>query len=297
MLIKGLGKRDNMAKRRMIYDGSAKTVYEGTEPGTLVQHFKDELVALGGAKRAMVAGKGVLNNRISAHLMTKLEGIGIPTHFLRSLNMREQLVRQLEIIPVSVVIRNVAAGSLCTRIGVKEGTHLQQPIVEYYFRKQGGTEDAQVNEHHIIAFGWADPYEVEEMIHMAWRVNDYLNGLFAGIGLRLIDFRLEFGRLWGENGELYLFLADEISPDNCRLWDVNTGEKLDHDRFREDLGNVIEGYQQVAQRLGLIPKGGIMEGDGINEQVASSLGEIENELARERGLRVLVKPPFKPRKV
>ncbi len=137
------------------------------------------------------------------------------------------------------------------------------------------------------------------MIHMAWRINDYLNGLFTGIGLRLIDFRLEFGRLWGEQGELYLLLADEISPDNCRLWDAATGEKLDRDRFREDLPNVIEGYQQVAQRLGLIPKGGIMDAGGINEQIASSLGEIQNDLAKERGLTRPGKaqPPFKPRKV
>jgi phosphoribosylaminoimidazole-succinocarboxamide synthase len=281
--------------RRVIYEGSAKTVYEGTEPGTLVQHFKDDTIAFNGKKKALIAGKGVLNNRISAHLMTKLEGIGIPTHFLRSLNMREQLVRQVEIIPVSVVIRNIAAGSLVERLGVKEGTILQQPIVEYYY-KRPGAEDAQVNEHHIIAFNWADPYEVEEMIHMAWRINDYLNGLFAGIGLKLVDFRLEFGRLWGEHGELYLLLADEISPDNCRLWDAQTNEKFDRDRFRMDLPDVIEGYQQVAQRLGLIPKGGIMDGGGINEQVAASLGEIENELAKQRGLRVLSKPPFKPRK-
>jgi phosphoribosylaminoimidazole-succinocarboxamide synthase len=286
-----------IGKRRVIYEGSAKTVYEGTEPGTLVQHFKDDTSAFNGTKRALIAGKGVLNNRISAHLMTKLEGIGIPTHFLRSLNMREQLVRQVEIIPVSIVIRNVAAGSLCTRLGVKEGLVLPQPLIEYYYKKAAAAEDAMVNEHHIITFGWADPYEVEEMIHMAWRVNDYLNGLFTGIGLRLIDFRLEFGRLWGEQGELYLLLADEISPDNCRLWDAATGEKLDRDRFREDLPNVIEGYQQVAQRLGLIPKGGIMDGAGINEQIASSLGEIQNDLAKERGLRVLSKPPFKPRKV
>ncbi|MBI4031004.1 MAG: phosphoribosylaminoimidazolesuccinocarboxamide synthase [Proteobacteria bacterium] len=281
-------------KRRVIYEGKAKTIFEGPEPGTLVQYFKDDATAFNGQKHALISGKGVLNNRISAHLMTKLEGIGIPTHFLKSLNMREQLVRQVEIIPVEVVVRNVAAGSLTKRLGVKEGTVLQNPIIEFYYKKDD-LGDPMINEHHIITFGWADPYELEEMVHMSWRVNDYLNGLFAGIGLRLIDFKLEFGRLWGEHGELYLLLADEISPDNCRLWDVTTNEKLDKDRFRQDLGNVIEGYQQIAERLGLVPKGGIIEGGNVNEQLAASLGEIDNELARERKLRGL--KPGKPRKV
>jgi phosphoribosylaminoimidazole-succinocarboxamide synthase len=271
-------------KRRAIYEGKAKTIYEGPEPGTLVQYFKDDATAFNGQKHALIAGKGVLNNRISAHLMTKLEAIGIPTHFLKSLNMREQLVKQVEIIPVEVVIRNVAAGSLTKRLGIKEGTILQNPLIEFYYKKDE-LGDPMVNENHILTFGWADPYELDEIVHMSWRVNDYLNGLFAGIGLRLIDFKLEFGRLWGEHGELYLLLADEISPDNCRLWDVTTNEKLDKDRFRQDLGNVIEGYQQIAERLGLVPKGGIIEGGNVNEQLAASLGEIDNELARQRQLR------------
>lgn len=281
-------------KRRLIHEGKAKIIYEGPEKGTLIQYFKDDATAFNGEKHDIVAGKGVLNNRISAHLMTKLEAIGIPTHFLKSLNMREQLVRQVEIIPIEVVIRNVAAGSLTKRLGVKEGAILQNPLVEFYYKKDE-LGDPMVNEHHIMTFGWADPYELEEMVHMAWRINDYLNGLFAGIGLRLIDFKLEFGRLSGEHGELYILLADEISPDNCRLWDVTTNEKLDKDRFRQDLGDVIEGYQQIAERLGLVPKGGIIEGGSVNEQLAASLGEIDNELARERKLRGL--KPGKPRKV
>ena len=286
-----------MFKRRVIYEGKAKIVYEGPEPGTVVQHFKDDTTAFNNQKRAVIAGKGILNNRISAHLMTRLEGIGIPTHFIRSLNMREQLVRQVEIIPVEVVIRNVAAGSLVKRLGLKEGAVLQNPIVEFYYKKDE-LGDPMVNEHHIITLGWADPYELEEMVQMTWRINDYLNGLFAGIGLRLIDFKLEFGRIWGEYGELYLLLADEISPDNCRLWDAKTNEKLDKDRFREDLGSLTEGYQQIAERLGLVPKGGIMEGGAINEQLAASLSEIENDLSKERKLRGLkVHPGGKPRKV
>lgn len=279
--------------RRLVYEGKAKTIYEGPEPGTLIQYFKDDATAGNGAKKAVISGKGVLNNRISAHLMTKLESIGIPTHFMRSLNMREQLVRQVEIIPVEVVIRNIAAGSLCKRLGLAEGTILPQPLIEFYYKKDE-LGDPMVNEHHIVSFQWADPYELDEMVHMAYRVNDYLNGLFAGIGLKLVDFKLEFGRLFGEYGEVYLMLADEISPDNCRLWDAETNEKLDKDRFRNDLGNVIEGYQKIAEKLGLVPKGGIIDGGNINEQLAASLGEIENELAKIRRLRD-IKP--KPRKV
>jgi phosphoribosylaminoimidazole-succinocarboxamide synthase len=283
-------------QRRLLHEGKAKIIYEGPEPGTLIQYFKDDATAFNAEKKAVIAGKGVLNNRISAHLMTKLESIGIPTHFMKSLNMREQLVRQVEIIPLEVVVRNVAAGSLVKRYGVKEGTVLPQPIVEFYL-KNDALGDPMVSEQHIMAFQWADPYELDEIVAMAWRVNDYLNGLFAGIGLRLVDFKLEFGRLWGEYGELYILLADEISPDNCRLWDAQTGEKLDKDRFRYDLGDLVEGYQVVAERLGLVPKGGIVEGGAINEQLAASLSEIDNELARERRLRGLHKaPPGKPRK-
>ena len=286
-----------MSKRKTIYEGKAKIIFEGPEPGTVIQYFKDDATAFNAQKKDTIAGKGVLNNRISAHLMTKLEMIGIPTHFLKSLNMREQLVRELEIIPIEVVMRNIAAGSLCKRLGVKEGTVLNQPLIEYYY-KDDALGDPMVSEHHIVNMGWADPYEIEEIAGLSYRVNDFLSGLFAGIGLKLVDFKLEYGRLFGEYGELYIFLADEISPDNCRLWDAETNEKLDKDRFRQDLGGVIEGYQKVAERLGLVPKGGIIEGGSINEQLAASLGEIENELARERRLRGLNTPkPQKPRKV
>jgi len=284
-------------QRRQLYDGKAKTIYEGPEPGTVIQYFKDDATAGNGAKHAIINGKGVLNNRISAHIMTKLEGIGVPTHFLKSLNMREQLVRQVEIIPLEVVIRNIAAGSLCKRLGVKEGTVLPYPIIEFYYKKDE-LNDPMVNENHIVTMGWADPYELEEMVSLAWRINDYLNGLFEGIGLKLIDFKVEFGRLWGEYDELYILLADEISPDNCRLWDVKTGEKMDKDRFRQDLGGLVEAYQEVAKRLGLIPETGIIQGGNIDEQIASSLGEIENELAKERKLRSVNKSaPTKPWKV
>ncbi len=283
-----------MSRRKLIYEGKAKILYEGPDPNTVIQYFKDDATAFNAQKKAVIAGKGVLNNRISAHLMTKLESIGIPTHFIRSINMREQLVRRVEIIPIELVVRNVSAGSLVKRYGIPEGTVLQRPLVEYYYKKDE-LGDPLISEEHIFTFGWADPYELEEMIAMAWRVNDYLNGLFSGIGLRLIDFKLEFGRIWGEHGELYIVLADEVSPDNCRLWDAKTGEKLDKDRFRFDLGDLVQGYSYIAEKLGLVPPGGIMQGGNLNEQLAENLGQIENELARERRMRDI--KGGKPRKL
>lgn len=286
---------DRSVKRTKIYEGKGKIIYDGPEPGTVIQYFKDDATALNGKKKGVIAGKGVLNNRISAHIMKKLEGIGIPTHFLHSMNMREQLVRKVEVIPLEVVVRNIAAGSLCTRLGVKEGTYLPKPLVEFYY-KNDKLGDPLISEDHILTFGWADPYEMEEIVAMAWRVNDYLNGLFSGIGIKLVDFKLEFGRLWGEYDELYLLLADEISPDNCRLWDNETNEKLDKDRFRHDLGDLVEGYQEIAKRLGLIPAGGLITEGEINEDVAAQLEDIENDLAKERKLRA-VKKTGKPRKI
>lgn len=284
-----------MSKRKALYEGKAKIIYEGPEPGTLIQYFKDDATAGNGAKKDVLAGKGVLNNRISAHIMTKLEAVGIPTHFLKSLNMREQLVRQVEVIPLEVVVRNIAAGSLVKRLGIPEGTYLNTPLIEFYYKKDE-LNDPMVNEGHILTFGWADPYELEEIMGQAYRVNDYLSGLFAGIGLKLVDFKLEFGRIYGEYDEIYIVLADEISPDNCRLWDANTNEKLDKDRFRQDLGGVVEGYQEIARRLGLVPAGLIQDGGALNEEVAAEMGEIENELASARRLRAINKKgPAKPR--
>ncbi|MGH1455839.1 MAG: phosphoribosylaminoimidazolesuccinocarboxamide synthase [Alphaproteobacteria bacterium] len=282
-----------MARRTKIYEGKAKIIYEGTEPGTVIQYFKDDATAFNGEKHDVIAGKGVLNNRISSHLMTKIEAIGIPTHFIRSINMREQLVRTVDIIPIELVVRNIAAGSLCKRLGLKEGEILPKPLVEFYYKKDE-LGDPLIGEDHIFTFGWADPYELEEMVAMAWRVNDYLNGMFAGIGLKLVDFKLEFGRIWGEHGELYIVLADEISPDNCRLWDAKTNEKFDKDRFRQDLGDLVEGYQYVAYRLGLIPEGELVKGGNLNEKMLEGLDQIENELAERRRMRDL--KASKPRK-
>mgnify|MGYP001198381989 FL=1 len=243
-----------MSRRRRIYEGKAKVLFEGPEPGTLVQYFKDDATAFNNQKRGVITGKGVLNNRISEYLMTRLGEIGIPTHFVRRLNMREQLVREVEIIPIEVVVRNVAAGSLAQRFGLAEGTQLPRSIVEYYY-KSDELGDPMVCEEHITCFGWASPQDLDDIMSLSLRVNDFLTGLFLGVGLRLVDFKLEFGRLW-EGDEMRIVLADEISPDNCRLWDIKTNEKLDKDRFRRDLGGVAEAYQEVARRLGILPEGG-----------------------------------------
>lgn len=283
---------DRSTKRKKLYEGKVKIMYEGPEPGTMIQYFKDDITALDGQKVDVVAGKGVLNNRISAHIMKKLEGIGIPTHFLHSMNMREQLVRKVEMIPLEVVVRNIASGSLCTRLGVKEGAYLPKPLVEFYY-KNDKLNDPLVSEDHIVTFGWADPYEMEEIVSMVWRINDFLNGFFMGVGVQLVDFKLEFGRLWGEYDELYLLLADDISPDNCCLWDIKNQETLDKKRFSD---GSVDGYQDIATRLGLVPEGGLVKEGEINEDVASQLEDIENDLAKERKLRA-VKKTGKPRKL
>ena len=250
-----------MSRRRRIYEGKGKVMFEGPEPGTLIQYFKDDASALNNTKKGTISGKGVLNNRISAHLMTKLSEIGVPTAFIRRVNMREQLVKEVEIIPIQVVVRNVAAGNFCKRFGVEEGTTLPRSLIEYYYKKDE-LGNPMISEEHITAFGWATPPEIDDMLALTLRINDYLTGLFFGIGLRLIDFRLEFGRLWGQD-DMRIVLADEISPDNCRLWDVKTGEKMDKDRFRHDLGKVEEAYQEVAKRLGIFSDDLLSEqGDG-----------------------------------
>jgi len=239
-----------MNRRRRVYEGKAKILYEGPEPGTLIQHFKDDATAFNNQKHAVIEGKGVLNNRISEYMFTNLEAIGVPTHFIRRLNMREQLVRSVEIVPVEVVARNVAAGSICKRLGLEEGTPLPRSIIEFYY-KADELNDPLITEEHITAFGWATPQEIDDMISMTQRVNDFLTGLFLGVGIRLVDFKLEFGRQY-ENDMVRLIVADEISPDGCRLWDIKTDEKLDKDRFRRDLGDLIEAYQDVARRLGIL---------------------------------------------
>lgn len=239
-----------MSRRRRVYEGKAKILYEGPEPGTLIQHFKDDATAFNAQKKDTIDGKGVLNNRISEYIFTRLNEIGIPTHFIRSLNMREQLVREVEIIPVEVVVRNIAAGSICKRMGLEEGTPLPRSIIEFFYKKDE-LNDPMISEEHITAFGWATPQEIDDMMALTLRINDYLTGLFYGVGIKLVDFKVEFGRLF-EGDQMRILLADEISPDNCRLWDVETNKKLDKDRFRQDLGGMLDAYQEVARRLGIL---------------------------------------------
>jgi phosphoribosylaminoimidazole-succinocarboxamide synthase len=242
-----------MTRRRQIYEGKAKILYEGPEPGTLIQYFKDDATAFDGKKKATINGKGVINNRISEHVFTLLGNIGIPHHFIKRLNMREQLIRQVEIVPIEVIVRNVAAGSLSKRLGIEEGTPLSRTILEFCY-KDDALGDPMITEEHIACFGWATQEEMHDISDMAIRINDFMSGLFAGIGIKLVDFKLEFGRFW-ENDYARIILADEISPDGCRLWDMATNEKLDKDRFRRDLGGEVEAYQEVARRLGLLPEG------------------------------------------
>ncbi len=239
-----------MNRRRRIYEGKAKILYEGPEPGTLIQHFKDDATAFNAKKHAIIDGKGVLNNRISEYIFNQLNSLGVPTHFIKRLNMREQLIREVEIVPLEVVVRNVAAGSLSTRLGIPEGTQLPRSIIEFYY-KNDELNDPMVSEEHITAFGWASPQDIDDIMALAIRVNDFLSGLFLGVGIRLVDFKIEFGRLW-EGDMMRIVLADEISPDSCRLWDQSSGDKLDKDRFRRDLGGMLEAYQEVARRLGIL---------------------------------------------
>ncbi len=240
-----------MARRKMIYEGKAKILYEGPEPGTFVQYFKDDATAFNAEKKAVIEGKGVLNNRLCEFFMLGLSQIGIPTHFIKRLNMREQLIRQVEIVPLEVIVRNFAAGSMAKRLGMDEGTQLPRPIVEFSYKKDD-LGDPLVPEEYIIAFGWASQQELDDMVSMALRVNDYMSGVMHGVGIKLVDFKIEFGRFW--EGEFpRLIVADEISPDSCRLWDVESGQKLDKDVFRQDLGDLADAYTEVARRLGVLP--------------------------------------------
>jgi phosphoribosylaminoimidazole-succinocarboxamide synthase len=233
-------------RRRRIYEGKAKDLFEGPEPGTLVQYFKDDTA--GGSE---ISGKGVLTNRISEYLMNRLMEMGIPTHLIKRMNMREQLIREVEVIPLQLVVRNVAAGSLAARLKIPEGTILPRSIIEYYY-KSDDLGNPLVTEEHITCFGWAEPPDLDEMVGLALRINDYLSGLFLGVGLRLVDFRCEFGRLV-ENEMLRVVLADELSPDTMRLWDIKTNERYDRDRAKNG-GNLAEAYQEVARRLGIAPE-------------------------------------------
>ena len=241
-----------MARRKKVYEGKAKILYEGPEPGTLIQYFKDEGLPSTVAVEdngASAEGKGVLNNRLSEFFMAGLNAIGVPTHFIRRINMREQLVRMAEIVPVEVVVRNYAAGDISTRLGIPEGTPLPRPVVEYYY-KDPRLNSPLVSEEHIIAFGWASQQDLDDMIALALRVNDFLSGVMMGVGIRLADFRIEVGRIW-EGAFRRLIVADEISPDSCRLWDLRalTGPG----GVAREPGPLADVYTELAQRLGVLP--------------------------------------------
>ena len=239
-----------MNKGKILQEGKAKILYEGPENGTAIQHFKDDATAYNNQKKSTVEGKGVLNNRISEHILNNLNQIGVKTHLIKRLNMREQLVKLVEIIPIEFIVRNIATGSLTKKLGIADGTILSKPLVEYSY-KNDDLGDPLVAREHILEFKWASADELNLINKSCLRINDFMQGMFRGVGIKLVDFKLEFGRL-NIDGKRDVILADEISPDTCRLWDVASEKKLDKDRFRKDLGNIIQAYQEVARRLGII---------------------------------------------
>jgi len=243
-----------MIKGKKLYEGKAKIIYDTNEKNLVIQHFKDDATAFNALKKANIEGKGVLNNRISEYLLNSLAQCGIQTHLIKRLNMREQLIKKAEIVPIEFIVRNIAAGSLSKRLGVSEGTVLEKPLLEYYL-KNDELADPIITKEHIYTFEWATEKEIKTIDKMSLRINDLLQGIFRGVGIKLVDFKIEYGRIWNENKRTNeIILVDEISPDTCRLWDVKTEKKLDKDRFRKDLGNLIEAYQDVARRLGIMPE-------------------------------------------
>ena len=241
-----------MNKGNKLYEGKAKIIYETKDKNLIIQHFKDDATAFNNLKKAKVEGKGVLNNRISEHILNNLAECGIKTHLVKRLNMREQLVRKAEIYPIEFIVRNIATGSLTKRLGIPEGTVLDKPLLEYCYKKDE-LNDPLISKEHIYSFGWANENEIEAINKISLRINDILTGMFKAIGIKLIDFKVEYGKAWNnEIEQKEIVLADEISPDTCRLWDAKSEKKLDKDRFRKDLGNIIQAYQEVARRLGIM---------------------------------------------
>ena len=241
-----------MKKGKKLYEGKAKIIYATNDKNLVIQYFKDDATAFNNQKKTKIEGKGVLNNRISEHILSNLSQIGIKNHLVKRLNMREQLIKLVEIIPIEVIVRNIATGSLTKRLGITDGTVLDKPLLEFCYKKDE-LDDPLIAKEHIFAFNWATKDEIEAIEEMTFRINDFMSGMFRGIGIKLVDFKLEFGRIWINNNK-EVILADEISPDTCRLWDIKSEKKLDKDRFRKDLGNIIQAYQEVARRLGIVPE-------------------------------------------
>ena len=239
-----------MKKGKKLYEGKAKIIYATSDKNLVIQYFKDDATAFNNLKKSTIEGKGVLNNRISEHILTNLKQIGIKNHLVKRLNMREQIIKFVEIIPIEFIVRNVATGSITKRLGIEDGTVLKEPLIEYCL-KDDKLGDPIIAEEHIFAFNWATENEIKKIKKMILRINDFMIGMFRGVGIKLIDFKLEFGRL-KEDDKNEVILADEISPDTCRLWDYLTDKKLDKDRFRKGLGNLIPAYTEVAKRLGIL---------------------------------------------
>ena len=241
-----------MKKGKKLYEGKAKIIFATSDKNLVIQHFKDDATAFNNQKKDVIDGKGILNNRISEHILTNLNQVGIKNHLVKRLNMREQLIQHVEIIPIEFIVRNIATGSLTKRLGIEDGTVLEYPLVEYCL-KNDELGDPLISKEHIMTFKWMDDFEIDFVNNELARINDFLQGMFRGVGIKLVDFKVEFGRL-EKNGKKDIILADEISPDTCRLWDATTDKKLDKDRFRKDLGNIIQAYQEVARRLGIMPE-------------------------------------------
>mgnify|MGYP001457840470 CR=1 FL=1 len=239
-----------MKKGKKLYEGKAKIIYATSDKNIVIQYFKDDATAFNNQKKSTIEGKGVLNNRISEHILSNLNQIGIKNHLVKRLNMREQLVKFVDIIPIEFIVRNIATGSLTKRLGIEDGTVLENPLIEYCL-KNDKLGDPNISKEHILAFNWLNTIQLDYIDKNLKRLNDFLLGLFRGVGIKLVDFKVEFG-FAHESGKNEIILADEISPDTCRLWDSITDKKLDKDRFRKDLGDLIPAYTEVAKRLGIL---------------------------------------------
>ena len=238
-----------MPNKKILYEGKAKQLIKGPNKDTLIQIFKDDATAYNKKKHKIFKSKGVLNNKISEHIMKLLTSKKVPTHFVKRLNDRQQLIKKCEIIPIEFVVRNIASGSICSRLGIKDGLKLKKPLLEYYL-KEDSLDDPIVSRDHLELFGWATKKEIEKIDKMSLKINQYLTSHFKNKGIILVDFKIEFGRLSSDKRKI--ILADEISPDSCRLWDSKSKTKLDKDVFRKGIGNLIDAYEEVASRLGII---------------------------------------------
>ena len=239
-----------MKKGKKLYEGKAKIIYATNDKNLVIQYFKDDATAFNNQKKTTIEGKGVLNNRISEHILSNLSEIGIKNHLVKRINMREQLVKLVDIIPIEFIIRNIATGSLTKRLGIEDGTVLERPLIEYCL-KDDKLEDPIISREHILTFNWLNVIQLDCIDKNLSRLNDFLQGMFRGVGIKLVDFKVEFGFI-NQSGKTEIILADEISPDTCRLWDLVTDKKLDKDRFRKDLGDLIPAYTDVAKRLGIL---------------------------------------------